>query len=340
MKRIICLLVSVTLATYALFNLNVNLLLTKLNQLDIEVERRIKWYDWESTQEETFCRSAYRSKLPKSLDPVPNVVHFILLAAEGNEAELSYAQFLAIKSAVLRMNASEVKLHTYGLDARNQWWPELSNHVTLVLLDRNETYAPYDHPIGQMYLAHQADIIRLSILLREGGIYLDTDVYALKPFDDLLNSPRDTLMGHEGGNRYGLCNAVIVSRPHSTFLHHWQQSYKSMDPRAWNYHSVRKPKLLQIQHSDLICPLAPTVFFWPTWAKSHVHYMHDTVNANDAANLRSSMSRYRGVMYDDQLAIHGWGAHEKLQKLTPVKMMAEDTRFNILLREVAAAELP
>lgn len=66
----------------------------------------------------------------------------------------------------------------------------------------------------------------MEILSREGGIYLDTDVYVLKSFTDLLNSPRDILLGHEGGNRYGLCNAVIVSRPGSRFMEIWRESYE------------------------------------------------------------------------------------------------------------------
>jgi hypothetical protein len=76
----------------------------------------------------------------------------------------------------------------------------LEPHVTLAIIDRNETPLEDDGLIVQ----HQADKLRISILAREGGIYLDTDVFALKPFTDLLTNPRSAVMGHEGANRYGL----------------------------------------------------------------------------------------------------------------------------------------
>lgn len=80
--------------------------------------------------------------------------------------------------------------------------------------------------MNTLRLAHQSDLLRLDIMTREGGIYLDTDVFVLKPFTDLLSSPRDIVMGHEGGNRYGLCNAVVVARPGGEFLAVWRESYK------------------------------------------------------------------------------------------------------------------
>lgn len=322
-------------------SLNHNLLLTRLNQIDWHVEQRLLWWDGKDTSEEVFCRGPHTQDTSKP--PIPNIVHFVLLAPEGQEVELEYYQYLAIKSAILRMNASSIKVHTTGLRTSSHFWKELMPHVTLNLLDHNETTITFK-PTGkpEMDLPHQSDILRISILSKEGGIYFDTDVFALTPFTDILeNAPRDTLMGNEGGNRYGLCNAVIVSRPHSEFLQKWQQKYEdgSFDPKVWNYHSVRLPKQMQAQFSDLICPLSPKVFFWPTWAKEHVKNMHEPISTDEKAELEKDLTAFGGVMYQNQLAFHAVDAKEYLRKLTREKVLEEDTRFNILVRDVARASL-
>ena len=49
--------------------------------------------------------------------------------------------------------------------------------------------------------AFVSDIVRLYALYTEGGIYLDSDIEVLKPFDDLLENAAFT--GFESGNRIG-----------------------------------------------------------------------------------------------------------------------------------------
>lgn len=208
-------------------------------------------WDWTDTKEEVGCRALGRSSgqqtTKSSKTPIPNIVHFVVLSSEGEQYDLSYSSFLAIKAAIVRMNAAEIKVHTYhnGLNIRNPWWLELQGHVTLVEFERPEQ-GPRGLLMKDLPLAHQSDLARLNILQMEGGIYMDTDMFALKPFTDLLDSPRDIVMGHEGANRYGLSNAVMLARPVSEFLRIWQHTYRTYDPRLWNEHSVRKPKEMQV----------------------------------------------------------------------------------------------
>nr|POE71825.1 hypothetical protein CFP56_11701 [Quercus suber] len=334
MRRVLLLVIILTLSSILYFS-NTNVLLTRLNQIHIEVERRLLWWNWKDTEEEVFCRAPH--ELPVPISRIPNVVHFILLAEEGEQAELSYAPYLAIKAAILRMNAVEIKIHSYGVNKPNALWKEIEDHVTLVYVDSKSIHG--SHTLKDLRIPHQADILRLAILLREGGIYMDLDVYALKPLTDLLSNPRDTVMGHEGGNRYGLCNAVIVSRPDSDFIHKWEATYATFDPQVWNYHSVQQPKRLQAQFPDLICPLSPTVFFWPTWARKHVHYMHEPISLEEKATLQANMTAFGGAMYQNQLAFHAVASKEYLRELTPEIIQNKDTRFNILVRDIAAEPL-
>ncbi|PPJ57769.1 hypothetical protein CBER1_00234 [Cercospora berteroae] len=316
-------------------------LATHINQLSWQVERRIVDWNWKDTPEEKLCRATDHTTPKHSKNAIPNIVHFILLAREGAELDLTYAQYLAIKAALLRMDATQVKVHTNGIDATNKWWRDVAPKVVLETVDTTGILDHHGVPIANMDLPHQTDILRIAILLREGGIYMDTDVYALKPFTDLLNSPRDTLMGHEGGNHYGLCNAVIVSRPGSDFLVKWQKTYTTFDPKKWNEHSVLMPKKLQVRYPELLCPLSPSVFFWPTWGKDHIRYMHEPTSPADVDALLHNMTVFDGAMYENQLAIHAWSTSSKehLRQLSPEFVMGTDTRFNVLLRDVANAAL-
>lgn len=325
---------------YLLLGLDPRLWPTRANQLSLEAETRVQWWDWNDTNEEIYCRGAH-DNTTHSKKPLPNVVHFILLAESDEEVELDYARFLALKAAVLRSDAQEVRLHTTSLNQDNRWWKQLEKHVTFVPINWTSYFPTGLAPPEQGYqLPHQADFLRLAILWQEGGIYFDLDVYALRPFTDLLYNPRDTIMGHEGGNRYGLCNAVIAARPESEFIRRWLKEYGSFNPWYWNYHSVRLPKQMQVLHPDLICPLSPTVFFWPTWAQRHVQYMHrEVLSAAEREDLEAEIRVFGGAMFDNQLAFHAVAAKEFLRDLTPRSIREVDTRFNILLRGIAEAAI-
>lgn len=107
----------------------------------------------------------------------------------------------------------------------------------------------------------QSDIIRPKILYEEGGntfangkvqalrlttdsgIYLDSDLVALKSSDDVVynNSTRSTVMAlqHKGD---GIPNGLIMSKPRSPFIERWIQQYKQIKNRnLWDQLSTSRP---------------------------------------------------------------------------------------------------
>jgi hypothetical protein len=90
-----------------------------------------------------------------------------------------------------------------------------------------------------MKVQHQADIIRMRIMREVGGIYLDADVIPLRDFDELRR--HNLSMGLEGDA--GLCNAVMVGAPNTSFINRWWAEYAHFDPTTqWAYHSVHLPR--------------------------------------------------------------------------------------------------
>lgn len=108
-------------------------------------------------------------------------------------------------------------------------------------------------------------LCRLYRLQKFGGIYLDIDTIILKPFRDASLMMQDTVLameakhlsiahGRESDHEMtpkGLCNAIIVARPHSTFVKYWLHSYEEFDHNQWADHSV-------VSH-NAGCPLGRTL---------------------------------------------------------------------------------
>lgn len=284
-------------------------------------------------------------------DPIPNVVHFIFGLKnpffDPAVGRFDFLSYLAVRSALVSLRPDAVYLHyTYlaeppspepGADPlSNPWIRRLAANISLV-----------HHPpaAGSGQYAHLSDTMRLRLLLEQGGIYLDMDAFALRPFGGLLSPPppRDVVLGAEGGNRWGLCNAVVAARANSSFVARWLATYKHADlSREWNYHSVLLPRELAAAHPREVCALAPDAFFWPTWTWRHVDWMHETLSPEDARFWRAEIDRHGGSLFENQLVYHAWSQmawDRYLKKLTPDVVRTVDTRFNLLVRRFLEDDL-
>ncbi|KAI4152359.1 MAG: hypothetical protein LQ340_002955 [Diploschistes diacapsis] len=300
---------------------------------------RVENHDLQSLSSERACAdgSIDRHNAPTVTPEIPRTVHFTW-GLKGDGA-FTFALYLAIRAAQASIRPAALKIHYTRLDRDNRWFQALAPNLTLVYHDPAE----YLDAAGfgaqgssrQWHVAHVADVLRLQILRDEGGIYLDSDAYALQPLDGVLRGARDVVMAHEGGNRYGMANAVVVAKKGAPFVERWLGEYATFDEQDWNWHSVVLPKRLADQHPLEICALSPTAFFWPLWTESHVEYMHVRLTDDEADEVKARVERYGGALYADQLVYHAW-SHNSFQRfierLTPEIVRTEDTRFNILMR--------
>ena len=99
------------------------------------------------------------------------------------------------------------------------------HHVPTEIVMFREEYKMFDKNVGR-----RSDLLRLEILYRYGGLYLDTDVECVKPVDELLKN-YDFVMGSECSHikrgdvfdstkcdQAHINNAVIASTPHNPIL--------------------------------------------------------------------------------------------------------------------------
>jgi hypothetical protein len=289
----------------------------------------------------------------RALDPIPNIVHFIFGLKnplhDPDAGHFDFLNYLAVRSALVSLDPDALYIHyTYlaeppspDADAdplTNPWVRRLAKNSKVKLVHHKPD------PSTAQY-AHLSDTMRLEFLLNQGGIYLDIDSFALRPFDDIRRSPHphDVVLGYEGGNRWGLCNAVIAARPNSTFVSRWLDSYSKVDlSREWNYHSVVLPREMAEEHPDEVCALAPDAFFWPTWTWRHVEWMHAPLSSDEARYWKGEIDSNGGSLFDNQLAYHAWNqmAYDRhIKALTPELVRTRDTRFNLLMRKFLEDDL-
>jgi mannosyltransferase OCH1-like enzyme len=83
------------------------------------------------------------------------------------------------------------------------------------LFDRAQEVCPRD------WKRFQSDLLRLELLWLYGGVYVDTDVEPLKPFDDLLDPPGGAFAAWSANtNRHGrpITQAVLAAAPQHPFI--------------------------------------------------------------------------------------------------------------------------
>ncbi len=165
--------------------------------------------------------------------------------------------------------------------------------------------------------AFVSDYLRLLVLYREGGIYLDTDVEALRPYDELLSNR--VFMGYEDGGYIG--TAVIGAEKGNALIKRLLDFY---DEEIWNvdffnnpiifrYIMEKEPKAFQeckLCDQSYFSPYVPGKNYAGTIENSETYSIHwYTANWN--------MSR-RGYVFLNTKHIK-----------SPVKKFAEKLRKNI-----------
>lgn len=292
--------------------------------LDPAEERQIEKFDFADTEDEKRCFDA----VAPGPNPIPKIVHFIWL----DNPELNFMTYLTIRSAIVSIRPERINLHYTSLNETNQWFLELRDHLYLVPHDLQKEYPKQLEEKWEV--KNISDLLRLDAIDKEGGIYLDTDVIALRPFDNLLNSRTDAVLGYADADRNAVSNSIIVGRRGSSFIQRWRASYENLSSSEDDHHAIALPKKLSLVYADDVCVLSPIAFSWPTWSENHIKYMHQRLSKPEAKDFAKKVMWHNGRLRQNQMAYHGWSqvASSQLSGLDEKIIMRDETRFNILAR--------
>jgi len=104
--------------------------------------------------------------------------------------------------------------------------------------------------------AHRSDFVRMDVLLKMGGMYLDTDAFPMDPLTELrrfnFSLAFDNIVNADERAPKRLNNGVLLSAPQAPFLRVWAGKYADFDPSSWDYHSSVLPFKLAAAYPDLL----------------------------------------------------------------------------------------
>jgi hypothetical protein len=237
---------------------------------------------------------------------IPSIVHFVI--GQGDRKDIrhrfrlsspfTFINYLIMLAARRQIRPKKLYVHYYE-EPNTFWWNQTKQDseidITLVksrLVD-NIFNKSVDHH------AHRGDIMRLEVLLTYGGIYLDTDVLALRSFEPLLNIS-DVVMAHQDDDPKTACNAVIISKKNASFLRRVYDSYQSFNSNCWDCHSVRYTGKLALIYPNEVMVLPAVTFLRPDWSETNLFFHSNTYN------------------FSSNYASHLWNKlhHDELNKLT------------------------
>lgn len=101
-------------------------------------------------------------------NPIPRIAHYVCI-----DCEVKFITFLSMRSAVNVAELNKVYLHGVK-QPHGKWWDKLKEDSRFVYVHREYPETLYDRAVLTSQLA--IGIMRLSILLKYGGVYCDDNV--------------------------------------------------------------------------------------------------------------------------------------------------------------------
>ena len=190
------------------------------------------------------CLAAYTNSCCNTDNRVPNVVHYVWYFKK----EMMFQTFLSIISVVRFVRPCLIIFHGEYLPYGTYWDYIIRLFPNILHVKTDRPLFIYGRKIS--HHEHSGDVMRIEVLKRLGGIYLDTDVIVLRDLKRLRYF--NITMCRQSGGQF-LLNSFIMSRKNATFLTLWQDGYKK-DYRnnSYVYNSMQYNNDLARSHPDLI----------------------------------------------------------------------------------------
>ena len=223
---------------------------------------------------------------------IPNIIHFTF-GFQKQLTEFNFVYFMSIYSAYILNNPKCIFFH-YFYEPYGYWWDKIK--IILVLNKITDIDNIYIGEKKVLKYAHKSDKIRMDMLFKYGGIYLDIDTISIKPLSIIKKYYEyDFVIGIESKNLLykksdidnissnikfdkfnSLSNAIMCSKKGSKFLNIWINNYeKYFNPELWSEASIILPGLIyyniidselidkQLKDNILICE--PELFYRPLY---------------------------------------------------------------------------
>lgn len=191
---------------------------------------------------------------------IPRLVHFVF-GLRPQEEPFHLLHYLAIESCRRVIEPDRIVLHLHELPYGVYW--DLAR--PLVELERIQPVAAVvarsspDPQVERYRYAHHADVVRLEVLARHGGLYADIDTLFLRPLPEALWH-QEAVIGREADVTYpdsagpepSMSNALIMARPGAEFIETWRSLVVDAMDGTWSGHSCRLATRLAGQRPGVV----------------------------------------------------------------------------------------
>lgn len=170
---------------------------------------------------------------------VPNIVHFVRFGMKP----ITYVEMICILAAFKNQKPDTIFFHRdHNTSYTGRYWEILKNTKGFMDIVKFH-YIPLPQEIFGQKLStgwrywHGSDIVRIQMLMKYGGIYIDNDSYLVKSLDDFRRY-EITLNWDENQS---LASQLIVAHKDARFLKEWLNTYKYYRSDRWYYNAGERP---------------------------------------------------------------------------------------------------
>jgi len=177
---------------------------------------------------------------------IPNIVHFNYGLEEQKE-DFLFSYYLAVLSCSLISRPEKIFFY-FTFEPKGIWWQKTKSLVTPVPVKVPDYFGSKKI----IKTAHKSDVLRMFVLHKQGGIYLDIDTITVRNYKNLLSN--NFVISQEiteCGVNMGFSNAIMMSVPNGKFMNVWLSNYeKHFKPEGWQEASTILPQLIYSKFND------------------------------------------------------------------------------------------
>lgn len=161
---------------------------------------------------------------------VPNIIHFVRF----NKSEYSFVDYVVMMAAMRNHRPDWFYIHTNVPSFTGKYWKKLTDDPDIAKRIQIKRIELPSEVFGQKLnaawrLQHGSDVARLQIMMRYGGIYLDSDVFVIRNLDKY----RKYEIAINWDENQFLGNQVIIANKAARFLRPWFDTYRVYRSDKW-----------------------------------------------------------------------------------------------------------
>ena len=187
----------------------------------------------------------------------PNIAHVVWLGGGAMD-------FLFYMSVMSMLHVGHVdRVYIHGEAPNGPYWDRIKDNPKITVVYRSQYISVYGTLVEPR--EHKSDVVRVDILSKYGGVYMDKDAIMTRPMDTRIRA-FDAVIGVCTGSDPAfplhLMNGVMVGKQGAPFWTKYMESMRHYNDRSWVWNSLVKPYKIKERfpksvfidpHMQLVC---------------------------------------------------------------------------------------